>query len=145
MSNRNSKEIMKPNRNDLYKTQDPVNDDFDIGHWVYSTERPEDQIFQVNSMNADFLFDSGGKAYDPCYCQLIVATSDTRLRNIHIIEDDPIQETLEFAEWIELHGIRAGEHRWYLSADSTQKRRTTREIYEYWKAVKKEIGILKEK
>lgn len=59
-----------------YKTQPPENDDFEIGQWVLCTERKYNEIFEVDSMSADWLIDIGGKQYDPDFCEVIVYTDD---------------------------------------------------------------------
>lgn len=62
-----------------YTTEEPENDDFDIDQWVLCTERKQDEIFQIESMSSDYLFDAGRRQYDPDYCEVITSTDDPRV------------------------------------------------------------------
>ena len=45
---------------------------------------------------------------------------------------DYINSPLEFAEWININGIRDGEHEWIYKVDNYKKKFSTKEMYEFF-------------
>jgi hypothetical protein len=45
---------------------------------------------------------------------------------------DGVRLSLDFAEWINIYGIRDGEHEWKYKGDNFTKRHSTQEMYDEW-------------
>lgn len=48
------------------------------------------------------------------------------------LDNKLINSPLEFAEWIDINCIRAGEHEWTYRGDNYTKKHTTEEIFNIW-------------
>ena len=46
-----------------------------------------------------------------------------------------IRTSLEFAEWIDIYGIRDGEHEWKYKGDNYKKKHTTRQMFDEWQRI----------
>lgn len=44
-----------------------------------------------------------------------------------------IRLSLDFAEWIDINGIRAGKHEWRYKGDKYTENWTTREMFDKWR------------
>lgn len=43
-----------------------------------------------------------------------------------------VRMSLDFAEWINIHGIRYGEHEWKYKGDNYTKEHSTQEMFDEW-------------
>ena len=48
---------------------------------------------------------------------------------------DVTQEMLDFTEWIDINGIRDGQHEWKYKADNYKKRFSTQEMFDEWQRI----------
>lgn len=51
---------------------------------------------------------------------------------LEFLKQDLIPSILDFAEWLDIYGIRADRHEWTWKGDNYTKRWTTREMFEKW-------------
>ena len=43
-----------------------------------------------------------------------------------------VRLSLDFAEWIDIYGIRDGEHEWKYKSDNYTKKHSTQEMFDEW-------------
>jgi hypothetical protein len=43
-----------------------------------------------------------------------------------------VRLSLDFAEWIDINGIRDGRHEWKYKGDNYSKKHTTQEMFDIW-------------
>lgn len=46
-----------------------------------------------------------------------------------------VRLSLYFAEWIDIHGIRDGQHEWKYKGDNYKKKFSTQEMFDEWQKV----------